>query len=56
VRLGGTNRYGERVEVRPSLGDGRAPDHSDIAPAVRLGRDAGLLLAAALVGGAGRAP
>ena len=49
VRLGGINRYGDRVEVRPSLGDGRAPDRSDIGPAVRLGRDVGRALAGAVV-------
>jgi adenosylcobinamide-phosphate synthase len=45
VRLGGTNRYGSHVEVRPSLGDGRAPDRSDIGPALRLGRDVSRMLA-----------
>ena len=52
VRLGGTNRYGARVEVRPSLGYGRAPERSDIDPAVALGRDVSRLLAAVLVGAA----
>jgi adenosylcobinamide-phosphate synthase len=36
VRLGGTNRYGSRVEQRPFLGDGRPADVADIARAVRL--------------------
>lgn len=39
VRLGGTNRYGARVEQRPRLGDGRAPAPDDIRAAVRLSRD-----------------
>jgi adenosylcobinamide-phosphate synthase len=39
LRLGGTNRYGDRVEHRPSLGDGRAPRPADIRTAVRLLRD-----------------
>ncbi|MEP9384642.1 cobalamin biosynthesis protein [Nocardioides sp. KR10-350] len=47
VRLGGTNIYGERVEHRGTLGDGRTPTLRDIPRAVRL---AGLVdgLAAAL--------
>ncbi|HEX4868877.1 MAG TPA: adenosylcobinamide-phosphate synthase CbiB [Acidimicrobiales bacterium] len=53
LRLGGTNRYGDRVEVRPPLGSGRSPEASDIAGAVRLSRDvtvavAGLLAVAGL--------
>lgn len=39
VRLGGENRYGDRVEIRPQLGDGRPPDPADIDRAVRLSRD-----------------
>jgi adenosylcobinamide-phosphate synthase len=48
LRLGGESRYGDRVELRPPLGDGRSPDASDIAPAVRLSRDVSLALAASL--------
>ena len=54
VTLGGTNRYGERVEVRPHLGSGAAPSVEHIAAACRLSRHAtyavaaGLVLAAAL--------
>ncbi|MEY2462449.1 MAG: adenosylcobinamide-phosphate synthase [Acidimicrobiaceae bacterium] len=48
LRLGGENRYGDRVEVRPSLGDGRPPERADIARAVRLANDVGLALAAGL--------
>ena len=38
LRLGGLNRYGDRVERRPALGDGRAPSTGDIARAVALSR------------------
>ena len=38
LRLGGRNVYGNRVEVRPPLGDGRAPVAADIPRAVRLSR------------------
>ncbi|ADG89278.1 cobalamin biosynthesis protein CobD [Thermobispora bispora] len=38
VRLGGANRYGERVEHRPELGDGPRPSAGDIRRAVRLSR------------------
>jgi adenosylcobinamide-phosphate synthase len=49
LRLGGLNRYGSRVEVRPTLGTGRPPEPSDIAAAVRLSRDVSLALAAGLL-------
>jgi adenosylcobinamide-phosphate synthase len=49
LRLGGTNRYGDQVEVRPNLGDGRPPEPKDIARAVRLSRDATVALAVMLV-------
>jgi len=54
LRLGGENRYGDRVERRASLGNGRAPSRTDIERAVSLSRDvslalAGMLGAAALV-------
>jgi adenosylcobinamide-phosphate synthase len=48
LRLGGENRYGDRVELRASLGDGRAPEPADIERAVRLARDVSLALAAVL--------
>jgi adenosylcobinamide-phosphate synthase len=48
LRLGGENRYGSRVELRPPLGDGRPPEAGDIAAAVRLSRDVTYALAAAL--------
>ena len=36
VTLGGTNRYGNRVETRPALGSGPAPERGHIAEAVEL--------------------
>ena len=36
VRLGGRNRYGDRVEDRPVLGEGRPPDVDSVRRAVRL--------------------
>jgi len=38
LRLGGTNVYGGVTEVRPGLGDGRAPEPDDIRRAIRLAR------------------
>lgn len=57
LRLGGESRYGDRVEQRPPLGDGRPPAAADIARAVRLSQDVGVALAGALVAvdGAARA-
>ena len=52
LRLGGVNRYGDRVECRPLLGQGRAAGPGDIAAAVRLSRDVGTLLATILSFGA----
>ena len=50
VELGGPLRYGERVEVRPRLGDGPRPQPADIARARQLVDRAELaLVAAALV-------
>jgi adenosylcobinamide-phosphate synthase len=48
VRLGGENRYGDRTEVRPTLGTGRTAEPGDIAAAVRLSRDVSFALAGAL--------
>ncbi len=42
VRLGGTNVYGERVEHRAVLGDGRAPDRDDLPRARRVASRVGL--------------
>ena len=54
VRLGGTNRYGGRAEVRAPLGDGRPAGVADIERAVRLSEhvSAALVAALALVGAA----
>jgi adenosylcobinamide-phosphate synthase len=38
VQLGGTNRYATHTELRPALGDGRAPGVADLERAVRLSR------------------
>jgi adenosylcobinamide-phosphate synthase len=38
LRLGGRNVYGNRVEDRPPLGEGRSPSAADIPRAVRLSR------------------
>jgi adenosylcobinamide-phosphate synthase len=48
IRLGGLNRYGDRCELRPTLGTGRVPEPVDIARAVRLSRDVGTALAGGL--------
>jgi adenosylcobinamide-phosphate synthase len=36
IRLGGRNRYGDRVEQRPELGDGPPPGPADVERAARL--------------------
>jgi adenosylcobinamide-phosphate synthase len=38
VRLGGPTQYAHELEIRPTLGDGRAPEVADLARAVRLSR------------------
>src|SRR5207302_6219917 len=48
-RLGGRNRYGDRIELRPPLGTGRPPEPGDIARAVDLARDVTAGLCAFLV-------
>jgi adenosylcobinamide-phosphate synthase len=48
VRLGGLNRYGGRVEIRPPLGTGVPPGPGDIDRAVRLSRHVSVALAAGL--------
>jgi adenosylcobinamide-phosphate synthase len=47
VQLGGPTQYAHVLEIRPTLGDGRAPEVSDLARAVRLSR---VVQAAAVVG------
>jgi adenosylcobinamide-phosphate synthase len=42
LRLGGLNRYGDRLEQRPFLGDGATPTVADIHRAVTLARAVGL--------------
>jgi adenosylcobinamide-phosphate synthase len=49
LRLGGVNRYADRTELRPSLGDGRPAEAGDIGRATALSRDVTLALAALLV-------
>jgi len=48
LRLGGCNRYGDRIEHRPWLGGGRPAARSDIQRAVRLASDVSWLLSAVL--------
>ena len=48
IRLGGTNRYGDRIEERPQLGHGREAEAEDITRAVRLCRDVATALAVTL--------
>jgi adenosylcobinamide-phosphate synthase len=48
LRLGGENRYGDRVELRPALGRGRPADPGDILRAVSLSRDVTIALAGLL--------
>ncbi len=48
LRLGGLSRYGDRVELRPPLGTGRAAEPADIARAVKLSLDVGTGLAVGL--------
>jgi adenosylcobinamide-phosphate synthase len=49
LRLGGLNRYGERIELRPALGSGRPAEPADIDPAVRLASDVGKAMVVALL-------
>ena len=49
LRLGGVNRYGDRVEERARLGTGRPPVATDIGAAVALSRQIARVLLAALV-------
>ena len=55
VRLGGPTQYRHQLEIRPSLGDGPAPDVADLRRAVRLSRlvQAGALAAALVISAAG---
>jgi len=49
LRLGGPSRYGDRIEDRPTLGDGTPPVAADIERACRLLEDVSLALAGLLV-------
>jgi adenosylcobinamide-phosphate synthase len=51
LRLGGRNVYGTRVEIRPALGDGRAPTAGDIRRAARLSRMVWVTAAVLAAGG-----
>lgn len=46
VRLGGTNRYGDRVEERPELGEGPGADVASVRRSVRLSGAVGAAAAA----------
>jgi adenosylcobinamide-phosphate synthase len=48
IQLGGSNRYGDRIEERVPLGLGRAAEASDINEAIRLSRDVTFALASTL--------
>jgi adenosylcobinamide-phosphate synthase len=56
VRLGGPTQYAHELEIRPTLGDGRPPEVSDLARAVRLSRAVQVLTAvvAMILSGVGR--
>ncbi len=45
VRLGGPTQYSHQLEIRPTLGDGRVPEISDLRRAVQLSRAVQLLAA-----------
>ncbi|MGZ8801853.1 MAG: cobalamin biosynthesis protein [Mycobacterium sp.] len=49
VRLGGPTPYAHQLEIRPTLGDGRAPEVGDLARAVRLSRAVQVVAAMAAI-------
>jgi len=49
VRLGGPTRYAHRTELRPTLGDGRAPELGDLSRSVTLSQAVQALAAAVAV-------
>ncbi|KAA0092079.1 cobalamin biosynthesis protein [Mycolicibacterium sp. P1-18] len=49
VRLGGPTQYAHRLEMRPTLGEGRAPGVGDVTRSVRLSRAVQLAAAVAAV-------
>jgi adenosylcobinamide-phosphate synthase len=50
VRLGGPTQYAHRLEIRPTLGDGRLPEPADLRASVRLSRAVQTLAAVCAVG------
>jgi len=54
VRLGGPTQYAHELEIRPTLGDGRTPEVSDLARAVRLSRIVQAVVVAVCVSAVGR--
>src|SRR4051794_10513297 len=54
VRLGGPTQYAHELEIRPSLGDGPAPQIADLVRAVRLSRLVQLFAAALAISAACR--
>src|SRR4051794_107220 len=50
VRLGGPTQYAHELEIRPTLGDGRAPEIGDLTRAVRLSRAVQAVAAVLVVG------
>jgi adenosylcobinamide-phosphate synthase len=52
VRLGGPTQYAHRLEIRPTLGDGRTPSVPDLGRAVRLSRAVQVGAAAVCTAGA----
>jgi adenosylcobinamide-phosphate synthase len=54
VRLGGPTQYAHELEIRPSLGDGPAPQITDLVRAVRLSRLVQLVAAVLAVSAACR--
>jgi adenosylcobinamide-phosphate synthase len=54
VRLGGPTQYAHELEIRPTLGDGRAPEVADLARAVRLSRTVQAAAVAVGLSAAGR--
>ncbi len=50
IRLGGTSTYGERTELRPTLGRGRPAEAADIGRTVRLSGDVTAALGLVLLG------
>jgi len=50
VRLGGPTQYAHELEIRPTLGDGRAPEIADLTRAVRLSRAVQVVAAVLAVG------